>query len=349
MRFPYATKREHGSALLIVLWSMVLLGVAVVSVLHSSRLDLRVVKNYGDTVQARYLALAGVEKTKALLHREMQELYSDRRSHSEDLLDNARELQDVPLGRGIFRVLREGDDGRGIAFGASDECAKLAVNAAKAEELQRLPDFPPEVAASIVDWRDSDDRASGDGAEVEYYAQLDPPYRPRNAPFETVRELLMVRGVTPELLLGEDTNANGLLDPEENDGAESDPVDNRDGRLDAGWLANITLDAHASNLGLDGEPRVNVTRATAEELVEAGMDQEAADAVVAHSNRTGGSGLGFLFDVRAQNNNGNNGNNNAGNNNGGNNNGGNNRVGNNNAPNRTFLSLNVSYCFVPWY
>ena len=36
------------------------------------------------------------------------------------------------------------------------------------------------------------------------YASRVPPIVPRNAPFETIRELLLVLGVTPELLLGED-------------------------------------------------------------------------------------------------------------------------------------------------
>ncbi len=38
---------------------------------------------------------------------------------------------------------------------------------------------------------------------------LDPPYAPRNGPMETIEELLLVRGVTPELLFGVDANHNG--------------------------------------------------------------------------------------------------------------------------------------------
>src|SRR5206468_6148307 len=38
-----------------------------------------------------------------------------------------------------------------------------------------------------------------------------PPYLPRNGPFQTVRELLMVRGVSRELLFADDAKQNGLL------------------------------------------------------------------------------------------------------------------------------------------
>ena len=46
----------------------------------------------------------------------------------------------------------------------------------------------------------------------------------------------MVRGVSSDLFAGEDANQNGLLDPEEDDGDNSYPPDNRDGILDAGLL-----------------------------------------------------------------------------------------------------------------
>ena len=53
--------RRRGSILIGVLWCMVLLSVLVIGVLHTSRKYLLVVKNYGDRVQAHYLALAGVD------------------------------------------------------------------------------------------------------------------------------------------------------------------------------------------------------------------------------------------------------------------------------------------------
>ena len=51
--------------------------------------------------------------------------------------------------------------------------------------------------------------------KLEYYSSLNPPYVPRNGPLQTVEELLLVRGVTPQLLFGLDTNRNGLIDTHE--------------------------------------------------------------------------------------------------------------------------------------
>ena len=66
------------------------------------------------------------------------------------------------------------------------------------------------------------------------------PYLARNGPFKTLRELLLVRGVTEALFYGEDTNLNGRLDYNERDGDESYPVDNGDYVLNKGWAAYLT-------------------------------------------------------------------------------------------------------------
>ena len=78
-------------------------------------------------------------------------------------------------------------------------------------ELMQLPNMTSDVMASIVDWRSPTNVVLPGGAEASYYESLQPPYEPRNSACETVRELLMVKGVTPQLLLGEDVHQDGFL------------------------------------------------------------------------------------------------------------------------------------------
>ncbi len=57
---------------------------------------------------------------------------------------------------------------------------------------------------SLIDWIDVED---GDweqefGAETSYYQSLDTPYPCKNGPVEFIEELLLVKGITPELLFG---------------------------------------------------------------------------------------------------------------------------------------------------
>ena len=220
----------------------------VIGMLHTSRLDLMVVKNYGDSIQAHYLALAGIEKAKALLYQDAVDRRRSGKNHSGELYDSPQLFRDVKLGRGEFRVFRQGrnDEGGGVIYGVADEESRLNINVASAEELGKLYRMTPEIVAAIQDWRDQDNTVTPNGAEAEYYMSLQPPYLPQNGPFQTTRELLMVRGVKRELFFGEDANQNGLLDPEEDDGNESTPPDNRDGIL--------TRDGPASSLWIRSLP-----------------------------------------------------------------------------------------------
>src|SRR5256885_6162809 len=74
----------------------------------------------------------------------------------------------------------------------------------------------PEIVAAILDWRDEDNNVSPGGAEADYYTTLKPPYLPRNGTIETMRELLMVRGISSQLLLGEGEDVPELDDSAEN-------------------------------------------------------------------------------------------------------------------------------------
>ena len=71
-------------------------------------------------------------------------------------------------------------------------------------------------------------------------------------------ELLLVRGVTPWLLYGEDANLDGVLNANENDGDRSWPPDNADGTLDLGWYRFFTIYSAANNLNPDGNQKINL-------------------------------------------------------------------------------------------
>jgi type II secretory pathway component PulK len=82
----------------------------------------------------------------------------------------------------------------------------------------------------ILDWRGT----NGPGSTESSYEMLQPAYQCKNAPFESVDELRMVYGADMDLLVGEDANRNGVLDPNEND-------ENQNGMLDSGILEHVTV------------------------------------------------------------------------------------------------------------
>lgn len=293
---------RRASVLVAVLWCVAVLSIVVISALHSSTLGMRIGHNYGDSIQAHYLALAGVERAKALLHREAAERRRSQVNHSGQLSDAPALFRDVPLGRGSFSVIH-GDQRRGsdrIRYGVLDEESRLNVNTASPEELAKLPFMPAELVPAIVDWRDGDDQVTPNGAEIEHYSALPSPYMPRNRAFQSVAELLMTRGMPRRLLLGEDANLNGLLDPEEDDGDLSLPPDNQDGVLDPGWSSWLTVQSSVENVSASGEDRVNVQTADEATLRNVpGITEAIAAGIVATRGNQEFQSIVDLLNVRA--------------------------------------------------
>lgn len=295
-------RSRHGSVLVGVLWCLALLAVVVIGTLYTSRLDLRVVKNYGDTVQAHYLALAGVEKAKAVLYHDARNRKSRGEHYTGELSHSPSDFMDVTLGRGKFRVIHHGslEEGGGLRYGVVDEESRLNMNHASAEEMAKLPGLNEVVAAAIIDYRDPDDEIQPNGAETPEYLSLNPPYVPRNGPFLTVREMLMVTGVSPERFAGEDANLNALLEPNEDDGSDQHPPDNGDGFLDAGWSGYITVDSSVRNLNAFGESRAHIQDADAASLGGVrGFDNTIAQAIVDYRGQNELENLLDLLEVRA--------------------------------------------------
>lgn len=284
--------RQKASILVGLLWCLALLSVIVIGVLHTAKMDLLVVKNYGDRIQAHYLALAGIEKAKALLYRNSQDRSRSQKNHSGNFYDDPGSFREVALGRGTFSVIRRGraDEGVSLIFGVSDEESRLNVNTASAEILGKLPNMTPDVATAIVNWRGGDNAAMA--AEAQYYAGLKPPYQPRNGPFQTVRELLMVRGVSPEALQGRDTHQNGMLAASGTDFAGSVAS------ADLGWAGNLTVDSSVQNLNAAGESRVNIQSADESALTTIkGITSPIAKAIVSYRGQHRFQSIADLLDV----------------------------------------------------
>lgn len=298
-------KRAKGSVLVGLLWCLALLSVIVIGVLHTARMDLQVVKNYGDRVQAHYLALAGVEKAKALLYQNARERSRTGVNHTGGLYNDEQNFRDVTLGRGTFRVMRRGrqDEGGGIIFGVSDEESRLNINQATVDQFTNVVGMTPDIGAAIVDWRSADNApGTPGGAKSDYYLSLQPPYLPRMGPFQTVREMLMVRGVTTDLLFGQDSDQNGLLGGTEN-GADGLPLDDTGNSLeDAGWSSMMTADSLVNDLSAAGEDRVNIQSADQTALTGVrGITASIAQAIIAYRGQNQFKSVADLLDVTALN------------------------------------------------
>jgi type II secretory pathway component PulK len=171
---------------------------------------------------------------------------------------------DRPYLRGRFSIISPSgpDDPPGndppFRFGVIDEGGKINLNTlmiidptgnALHDRLMVLPNMTEDVADAIVDWIDADNVPRANGAEDSYYQSLMPPYHCKNGPLDSLEELLLVRGVTPELLFGNDHNRNGILDKNEDTGS---------GYFDRGWSAYLTIYSREQDLDSQNNVRVYV-------------------------------------------------------------------------------------------
>lgn len=199
---PPTDHPESGVALILVLLVLALLLTVVGQLAQAMRLEATTTMNFRDAVTATYLAEAAYHRAvaeilpEALVHHpDERGLLVFRRARVEPIEVPSRE--DVPLGRGR------------LAYRITDEETRLNLNRATPDVLHRLlTELGVErqardvVVDSIQDWRDPNEDYRLNGGESDYYLSLPVPYRSKNADFDSVDELLQVKGVTPEIFYG---------------------------------------------------------------------------------------------------------------------------------------------------
>jgi DNA uptake protein ComE-like DNA-binding protein len=189
--------------------------------------------------------------------------------------------------------------GSSSTSGSSSSTSSTQVTAQQA--LLGLPGMTTQIADCILDWLDPDDVARTNGAERDFYASRG--YAPKNGPFESVEELLLVNGVTPQLLFGSDLDRNGAIDANEAQLGMSMPISSSTSSssgtsgssssssggisglpgssgsgasmnlnaasMNQGWSAYLTVYSHESNLRPNGQPKINVNAVDLTQLYEA--------------------------------------------------------------------------------
>ena len=255
--------RRHandGTVLIVTIWVVLVLASLALVFARSMRVTAIVSANHVASLEAECIAAGASEYIKA-------QLMAD---HEDETIEEATaEMKAMEVGQGYFWVLLSNlEDDREFAYGLTDEAGKINLNSASEEMLLNLPGMTSELAASIIDWRDEDSEISTGGAEDEYYLLLSESYNCKNADLETVGEILLIKGASEELLYGEDTNLNGILDDHENDGSLSEPDDDRDGRLDTGFYDYVTVYSVEANVDSDGSQRLNINDAQSRQQLQ---------------------------------------------------------------------------------
>ncbi len=179
----FATARERGFALLIVLWTVVLLALLVTQLTASGRAEAQLAFNL------RAAAVAEAAADGALSEGVFHALDSSDRHWRAD---------------GVTHVLRLPSATAEVRI--DNEAGKVNINSAAPELLAALlravgvdTGTSTTLAAAMVDWRFVDAQHGG-AAKAVAYRNAGRDYGPPSAPFRSLQELGLVIGMTPELL-----------------------------------------------------------------------------------------------------------------------------------------------------
>lgn len=171
--------------------------------------------------------------------------------------------QAIQVGDGYFWIIRpDALDVNNYDYGIEDEASKLNINTTASAQLMILPNMTQDVTDSIFDWR-SATPAANQGAQSSYYETLPNPYHAKGAPFDTVEELLLVKGMTMDLLYGADKNHNGVIDQSEQAAGGNLPTFGGVSSPIRGIFPYVTCFTIEPNTDGTGAPRVNVNGAQA--------------------------------------------------------------------------------------
>jgi general secretion pathway protein K len=191
---------EDGVALLIVLWVITLLMVLVMSFSMLTRTEANSTVFFRDGVQKKFFAEAALEKaTMEIYHRQTYKNQTVILEGNEVVRIDGRAYDgSIGTGRYIFRLFNESGKINLNTMGPRSGVIlnNLLVNLGIAKENADT------IVDSILDWIDTDDLHRLKGAESDYYQSLPNPYKAKNARLDTLEELLLIKGMSPDILFG---------------------------------------------------------------------------------------------------------------------------------------------------
>jgi general secretion pathway protein K len=193
-------RSERGIALLMVLWIITILMVLIISLSFLTKTEANSTFFFREGMQKKFYAEAGIERAVLdIYHRQVYRNQTIVLEGNEVVrIDGRPYIGEIGTGRYVFRLLNESGK---ININKMTDTSSLVLNNLLVN-LGISREQADIIVDSILDWIDADNLHRLHGAEDEYYLSLPNPYKAKNGPFEAMEELLLVRGMSPDILFG---------------------------------------------------------------------------------------------------------------------------------------------------
>lgn len=187
--------RQRGLALITAMLVVAIAATTAAYLSLDQQIWLRQAQNLSDRAQAEVVRAGAEEWAITILDKDA------KNSSSDDLTENwAQPLPPIPVEGG--QVTGQISDAQS-RFNLNNLVQVNTPNPAEIGTFQHLLQslsLDPNLSDAVVDWIDTDNTTLPYGAEDIYYLQLNTPYRAANQPMQSVDELRLVRGFTPEIV-----------------------------------------------------------------------------------------------------------------------------------------------------
>lgn len=197
-----AAARQRGVAFVVVLWVIAMLAIMLGGFSLITRTENLQARHLFDSTQARYAAEAGLNLAVFELRKgdPAERWIGDGRPYTFHYGDAEIEVR-ITDDSGKFDLNSVCNNGGGgvptLAAGMPAAGMGVLVNLFASHGVP--PDQAEALGAAVADFCDPDDLTQPNGAEAAEYEAAGLPYKPKNAPFDTVSELQQVLGMTHAL------------------------------------------------------------------------------------------------------------------------------------------------------
>lgn len=283
-----SSSARRGSVLILVLWMIIVLGVTGLAYTFSVRNQTAIAESVRNKKEAYWAARAGMEKARAIFSMaDLSVVAYNREPFHNEMEENI--WNDQWIGHAMYSV------------GFADESGRVNINTADYDTLMRLPAMTATRAHSLMDWVDKDSRAQAEGAEADYYMELEPPYEPRDGPLTSINELRRVRGwaelfkaAWPDPYVREPEGGETVV----SDSGDEEEIDPEQARLLFNaitvWSANPKTESAP-----DGRDKLDLNSATVDQMKRKvpSMSSSEAQAIVDYRAQKAFSTVFDLFSV----------------------------------------------------
>lgn len=200
---------HRGVALMIVMIAVFVLAVIVGAFAYAMKVEMHLARTANRETELLWLGRSGVDLARYVLAQQLSipgepyDALNQKWAGGPGTLATTNSpladisLENFPVGNSTITVKITDLESRFNINIADEQILQqgLTIIGVDASEAQQI-------ASSILDWIDPDDITRVNGAESDEYTALNPPYEAKNGPLDDLSEVMLIRGVTPEMYWG---------------------------------------------------------------------------------------------------------------------------------------------------